>query len=268
MNETKATAPSKLFIIGLPRSGCTSLAAAISLKLNRSICSQKQAEQMGLLSQVGWMTNWIEAANARNAARKDAVNRALHRALGKCDVAAGIPLFNFVEDLMRVFPSAKFIICRRSNQAVWLDSMKSTWLPLAKSHPSIGVGARAYRTLHPMGIFSDAYHRLSWVRDFADEWTDSELIHAADKWTKGVIEQIPASRLSWINIEEGWGVLSPELKLPPEDDELLPVFPALATRGEFMSDLDDLSTKGLLIGSIYLVMPLVLYFILRRLRLI
>ncbi|KNG91244.1 hypothetical protein ANOM_000316 [Aspergillus nomiae NRRL 13137] len=208
--------PMRVLILGLPRTGTTSLYAALkSLGFNtyhyNEIVKHKNNQHFQL---------WLEALQAKyDGIGTPFKGEDFDRMLWNYDAASADPCCFFVQEMIAAYPDAKVILTTRPRDA-WLRSMQTFLLEILswKSWPVLGFfddefSGPYYRFLsQTMSILSKGLVPYS-------PSAQPTILKSFDDHNDFVRRTVPKERLLEFHPSDGWGPLCEFLDLPaPKQD--------------------------------------------------
>ncbi|KAI1359658.1 hypothetical protein F5Y08DRAFT_344479 [Xylaria arbuscula] len=201
---------------GLPRTGTTSLQVALHT-LGFAPCSHFRGDFVNDKFPWPMGRRWRAAMYAQDKQERQKILRQIFadRGFNSC---TDYPSSLFVEDLVEMYPNAKFVHCERSSPQLWRDSVNE----------SIG-RANEWGFVLPALLFPSVMFNLQPIfraiqartqRMFGvGLWASREdvgLYHAHNAWVKRVV---PKDRLLIFNPKDGYPVLCEFLGVPIPQDE-------------------------------------------------
>ncbi|VDP74673.1 unnamed protein product [Echinostoma caproni] len=205
-SDTHISTP--VFVVGLVKTGT----ACVKLALEQ-IRSSDQCLHLDnfITSTYADVDAWIQVVQESDKIIRQEQLRTL---LTRYNMAAGVPITSLVEDLLEMYPTAKFILTVRSAET-WLATCRSTVLP---KH-SNGIRQTLLNTLGDrigLGKLEKLYQlilrrNLGQTTDFND---DNQLLQAYVRWNENIEQLIPKHRLLVFHVKQGWKPLCQFLQVP------------------------------------------------------
>ncbi|KAI1323692.1 hypothetical protein F5Y16DRAFT_382900 [Xylariaceae sp. FL0255] len=219
MAEQGLQIPSKGPIVigtGLPRTGTTSLQVAF-IQLGFGPCSHFRGDLAG--DNFPWPTSkrWRRACYAEDPKERQKIIDQIFTEKG-FKSCTDYPSSLFVEDLVEMYPDAKFVHCERSSAQLWRDSVNESIGLTQTLKYYIPTLLLPFFTLNLRPVFNAMQARTK--RMFgAGIWAardDVGLYHAHNDWVKRVV---PKDKLLIFNPKDGYPVLCEFLGVPVPKDE-------------------------------------------------
>ncbi|OGM43820.1 hypothetical protein ABOM_007553 [Aspergillus bombycis] len=210
--------PMKVLVLGMARTGTTSLAAAFK---QLGFCPYDFEDR----ARQGHMDLWTEALRAKHLCQGASWGREqFDNVTGNFDVILDTPCCFFVDELIAAYPDAKVILSTRDPDE-WLTSMRNSIFAMIH-FPSW----RVLRRMDPRGCGRWLEHvELTW-RSFCCLDGDEKCRQAFIDHNNYVCKVVPKDRLLIYEVREGWKPLCEFLGIPEPDNP----FPSCNTPGEFM----------------------------------
>lgn len=160
---------------------------------------------------------WQAACKAENKEERQSYLRQIFKDGGYVSTT-DYPASLFVEDLVEMYPEAKFVHCERSSPQVWRESVNET---IGKAVlPSYRIPAMALPrfslSMYPTLMAMDGCARRTRGGGFYGSSTDVALYHAHNAWVK---EVVPKDRMLFLDAKDGYGPLCEFLGVPVPKDE-------------------------------------------------
>lgn len=215
--------PLQLIGAGLPRTGTSSLRAALRYLLNAPIYHMSEA-----FAHPEHAATWVNAIEGNPPEWETFL----------AGYAAGVdaPFSNCWRDLAAAFPGAPVLLSHRGDPEIWYRSMEATVLPRTREM----LAKSAEDPMAPLfgvifsGVFTDVKDR-------------DQIIAGYERWLSEVREQIEPDRLVEWRPGDGWepichalGVPVPGLPFPHENSTA-----SYVTRGEERSRKDEARVESL-----------------------
>ncbi|KAJ7159252.1 P-loop containing nucleoside triphosphate hydrolase protein [Mycena crocata] len=194
----KRTVPMKVLVLGFPRTGTSSMLAALELlgyiNVHHMTCVFANPPEADM---------WTEAINAKFFGNGKPYGRAeWDQLLGHCEAVTDAPSVVFAEELVAAYPDAKVILTNRSPDKWWLSFDGS--LGKIFRNPLFGIAA----ALDPdaLGRVVNLCRLVLVVllgRGFTPEGAQQRFV---DHYAR-LRSVVPAERLLEYEVSEGWGPL-------------------------------------------------------------
>lgn len=245
--QTAVTAPSKkqprFFVVGLPRTCTTSIRAAL-LELGIGPCHH-------LLDPMFQFDRIARSAKLLKEENKEKRQQMLRELFDGYEAGLEMPVSACVDDLVEMYPDAKFILSYRENPDVWLKSYEGMGLD---------VRGRLYRAIvyFMPGACSSSDLLRNWTAKYHRRFgipdkPCSELFYTHNNWVRQVV---PKHKLLEFHPKMGW---APLCKFVGKDVRMVGnrPFPRLNEKG-YIAKVKHLS---MFLGvSFYTICCFVLYF--------
>ncbi|KAI1267774.1 hypothetical protein F5Y18DRAFT_378793 [Xylariaceae sp. FL1019] len=218
MAQTQSSSTGPLVIgTGLPRTGTTSLQHAL-ITLGFGPCSHFRSEFVE--EGFPWPTSklWQRACYMLDREERQKILRQIFVNKGWkscCDYPSSL----FVEDLVELYPDAKFVHCERSSPQLWRDSVNES---IGRSQewgmwiPALALPFFAFNTQPILNAIQSRTKRVFGAGIWGSK-DDVKLYHAHNDMVKRVV---PKDKLLIFNPKDGYPVLCEFLGVPiPKDEE-------------------------------------------------
>ncbi|TGZ63752.1 hypothetical protein CRM22_006749 [Opisthorchis felineus] len=206
----KNSETSKVFVVGVDKTG-TSFVKTLLQTLYLQPClhsSDLSAASTGILSE------WIVLADETD---KFARQKKLGKLLENYRFAAGFPVVVYLDDLLEMYPSAKFILTVREAEP-WLATIRSTSLPRVYKNSDRRL---IDSTLHAVGFKRlEQLNRRMFRQLFGpdvDLQDDNQVIQAYIRWNDYVRSVVPKDQLLVYKVKDRWEPLCQFLGVPVPD---------------------------------------------------
>ncbi|THD28146.1 hypothetical protein D915_001029 [Fasciola hepatica] len=199
---------SPIFVVGLAKTGTACLKDA--LEQIRGVGTCLHLDDFFNSAQID-LDAWIQVVLERDAGKRQL---GLRRLLQGYNMASGVPITSMISDLLKLYPTAKFILTVRSAE-IWLATCRSTIIPKHPDHMqqtllhmlSEQLGFGKLEKLHQLIL----RQTLGESTDFSD---DDQLLKAYVQWNDRIERLIPKERLLVFHVRQGWSPLCTFLNEP------------------------------------------------------
>ncbi|KAF9634950.1 hypothetical protein BFW01_g5845 [Lasiodiplodia theobromae] len=212
--------------VGLPRTGTTSVGAALSILLHGPVVDGGALAWLGSARQQRLLLELIRPCPLRTVVDRTFALYGLARLTEGCVAATDVPFCYFVEELLQLYPRAT-VVCTRRERESWWQSYKNLWWriddlaalgwvsPTLRRFLDIQYGFLFRRTPQAVGITEGEVEVVDGNRDW--------LYDAHEAYVRRVV---PEGQLHFVDVRDGWKPLCDILGLPVPDVE----FPRENTR--------------------------------------
>ena len=196
---------------GLPRTGTTSLAAALEMLYPGLPCHQMEVAALQPEQCEQWLA--LDAALREGGVSQTDAAPALRALVRNHAAAVDVPACMFYNQLAQEFPRAKVVLTVHPRGAAgWYASTMATLFPLqldVLARTWLG-GVQPFRAFHrlAMGLYFDGFLTR-------DEWRARETAtRRYEEWNALVAKLVPAERLLVFDVSDGWAPLCAFLGKP------------------------------------------------------
>ncbi|KAJ7450849.1 P-loop containing nucleoside triphosphate hydrolase protein [Mycena latifolia] len=196
--RTQRTVPMQILVLGFPRTGTTSMRAALEILEYHDMHHMEVVLKNPLEAEL-----WTAAINARFFGRGTPYGRAeWDQLLGHCEVVADNPAILFATDLIAAYPDAKVILTNRDVDK-WWTSYRESIINVTSS--------RRYRlaaALDPQGLGKFAtFARFVMSAHFGPVITEEGAKARFIEHYDNIRKLVPKERLLEYEVKDGWGPL-------------------------------------------------------------
>ncbi|CZR65117.1 uncharacterized protein PAC_15017 [Phialocephala subalpina] len=227
-NATR-TVPMKLLVLGLSRTGTSSLRQAFfdlsifDVYHFTSIVNENPTD----------CKLWVRALEWKLEGKGTWTKKNWDALLGHCMAVSDHPCLTFTDELLETYPDAKVILTVRDNVDVWHESVMETIWPFVELliKKDVSVWRRMWRKFldpDPFGRMTELFH-LNPEGMYHEFPTQGKTFY--EKHNAKIRRVVPEERLLEYNVKQGWGPLCEFLGYEiPEWD-----FPRVNERNVFIS---------------------------------
>ncbi|GAA49897.1 hypothetical protein CSKR_100908 [Clonorchis sinensis] len=210
MQYRKNSETGKVFVVGVDKTGTSFVKTLL-----QTLCLQPCLHSSDLsASRTGILSEWVALADESD---KLARQKKLGKLLENYRFAAGFPVVAYLDDLLEMYPSAKFILTVREAEP-WLATIRSTSLPRAYKNSDRRL---VDSTLYVVGFKRlEQLNRRMFKRLFGpnvDLQDDNQVIQAYIRWNDYVRSVVPENQLLVYRVKDRWEPLCQFLGVPVPD---------------------------------------------------
>lgn len=204
--------PMKLLVLGLPRTGTTSMCAALEVLGLRSY----HWNEVLANKNNGHLQMWMKALQAKyDGLGKVFQGQAFDHMLWDYDAVSDEPCCFFVEELIAAYPDAKVVLTTRARES-WLRSVRESILVILGWRSSWALLAYFDRDfIAPWwALLNRTWSIMSPKTPAYMSSADPELLEYFDKHASRVRGVVPSDRLLEFHPSQGWDPLCRFLQIP------------------------------------------------------
>lgn len=160
----------------------------------------------------GNIDQWIQLL--QESEDKESRQRKLHQLLRDYQLASGFPITAYLEDLLELYPNAKFVLTVRDAEK-WLAVIRSTLLPKHRNPPMFTCARGLLVADKLQQLYQLTLRRV--LGQSINMKDDNHLLNGYVQWIEHVERVVPSDRLLVYNIKSGWEPVCTFLQLPVPD---------------------------------------------------
>ena len=226
----------KVIVAGLPRTGTTSMTAALKILLHGRVFDGGNVSYSGTYAEQSQMLTLASHCPMKTETNKREVMRLLTELTAGCVASSDQPGCYFVEEMLELYPDARVIVTTRERQSWWssyttLQLCIGDLYSLAWLQPQLGrfcrFSAQFWRRV------PEALELGPKCDDFFDMRSHEGVYEAHAGYVKRVV---PEDQLFYFDVKQGWEPLCKILEVPVPEGEFPHEFPrAWLTKGHAAS---------------------------------